>query len=292
MIINQANLQGLYTSFKVLFNNAFADAATYHGDVAMTVSAGGKEVSYPWLGNFPGMKEWVGERQIESLVAHEYTIKNKKFESTVEVDRDDIEDDSYGVYTPIIQEMGRSAKAHPDELVFNNLLINGWDVACYDKKPFFSEEHPVGDKNFSNSGGGNETAWFLMDLSRAIKPIILQIRKKPQFVARTRVNDDNVFYQNKYIYGVDDRKNVGFGLWQLAYGSKQAFSDVSYAAARAAMQGYTNEAGKPLGIRPTHLVHGPSLEGDVRKILKAELIGSTSNIWKDTAIPLMVPWLP
>ena len=57
------------------------------------------------------------------------------------------------------------------------------------------------------------------------------------------------------------------------------------------MMGYTKENGTPLGIQPTHLLHGPSLEGDVKKILKADFIDSTSNIWRDTVEPIMVPWM-
>ena len=33
------------------------------------------------------------------------------------------------------------------------------------------------------------------------------------------MRDDNVFFEKKYIYGVDSRDNAGYGLWQLAYGS-------------------------------------------------------------------------
>jgi len=70
---------------------------------------------------------------------------------------------------------------------------------------------------------GASRAWFLADISRPfLKPLILQRRKAPQFVAKTDVTDDNVFFQKEFIYGVDDRKNVGFTLPQLAWGSTGA----------------------------------------------------------------------
>lgn len=70
---------------------------------------------------------------------------------------------------------------------------------------------------------GDSAAWFLVDTSRPfLKPIILQRRKQPQFVAKDNVTDDNVFDFNEFRYGVDDRKNVGFSLPQLAYGSTGA----------------------------------------------------------------------
>ncbi len=70
---------------------------------------------------------------------------------------------------------------------------------------------------------GDSRAWFLADLSRPfLKPMILQRRKAPQFVSKTAVTDENVFMHKEFVYGVDDRKNAGFTLPQLAYGSTGA----------------------------------------------------------------------
>nr|WP_255327039.1 Mu-like prophage major head subunit gpT family protein [Pseudomonas aeruginosa] len=74
--------------------------------------------TYGWLGQFPKLREWIGQRVIKDMAAQGYQITNKLFESTVGVKRTDIEDDNLGVYGPLMQEMGRAAGAHPDELVF------------------------------------------------------------------------------------------------------------------------------------------------------------------------------
>lgn len=39
------------------------------------------------------MREWIGDKVVKSLAAFNYTIRNKDWEATVEVDRNDIEDD-------------------------------------------------------------------------------------------------------------------------------------------------------------------------------------------------------
>ena len=44
------------------------------------------------------MREWIGDREIQNLSASDYTIKNKDYELTVGVDRNDIEDDTLGIY--------------------------------------------------------------------------------------------------------------------------------------------------------------------------------------------------
>lgn len=65
----------------------------------------------------------------------------------------------------------------------------------------------------------NPEQWFLLCTKRPVKPFIFQNRRKPQLVAKDRPNDDNVFWEKEFVYGVDARCNAGYGLWQLAYGS-------------------------------------------------------------------------
>jgi phage major head subunit gpT-like protein len=79
------------------------------------------EQKYGWLGKITKFREWLGERQVQNLLAHDYSIKNKTFENTVGVDRDEIEDDQYGVYKPVFEQLGQDAATHPDELVFELL---------------------------------------------------------------------------------------------------------------------------------------------------------------------------
>lgn len=145
MIINQAALQGIYKSFKTIFNQAFAAAKPMYERVATVVPSSTKSEEYKWLGKLPRMREWIGERVIQNLGAHSYTIKNKDWESTVGVDRNDIEDDTIGVYRPLIEAMGQSANTHPDDLVFS-LYHMGFVEKCYDGQPFFADEHQDADE--------------------------------------------------------------------------------------------------------------------------------------------------
>ena len=154
MIINSGNLQTLYRGFNAAFREGFGQAGADHMPFTLDVTSMTRTEEYGWLGQFPGLKEWVGERVLRGIREHSYTIRNKKFESTVEVERDDIEDDHYGVYAPLFQEMGRSAGAHPCELTFAQLKT-GFATACYDGQYFFDTDHPgPGGPSVSNSGGG------------------------------------------------------------------------------------------------------------------------------------------
>ncbi|MDI3547894.1 MAG: hypothetical protein PWR10_1546 [Halanaerobiales bacterium] len=291
MIVNQSALTSMYKSFKVLFNETFKNAETYREKVATEVPSTTRENAYKWLGSFPRLREWIGERQVKQLAAHDYAIKNKSFEATIEVDRDDIEDDQYGIYRPMIEEMGRAAKAHPDILVFE-VLNKGFENFCYDGQYFFDTDHPVKGQSVSNFQGGSGTPWFLLDTTRAIKPIIFQMRRKPQFVSLDKVDDENVFMKKKFLYGVDYRGNAGYGLWQLAYASKQDLTAENYASARAAMMSFKDDEGVALGIKPNLLVVPPSLEGAAKEILENERdANGATNKWRNTADLLVVPYL-
>ncbi|HEX5276495.1 MAG TPA: Mu-like prophage major head subunit gpT family protein [Fluviicoccus sp.] len=295
MIVNRDNLQNLYTGFKAVFQAGFTAVNPLWMAIAMTVPSTTRQEAYAWLGATTKFREWLGDREIQNLEQHDYTIKNKSFENTVGVDRDDIEDDTYGVYKPMFEQLGRDAKEHPDELVFN-LLKAGWTTKCYDGENFFSATHKVktGDTsaNVSNSGGGSGTPWYLIDDTRAIKPIIFQKRKDYQFVKMDQDTDEQVFSAKRLRYGVDCRCNVGFGLWQLAYGSKQTLNADNYQAARTAMMSMKGDNERPLNIRPTLLVVPPSLEKAALECVQTQrLANGADNPLYNTAKVLVVPWL-
>ena len=292
MLRNASNLATLYINFAALFNKAFEGAETQHKKLAMIAPSSTSQNEYGWLEGFPGMREWLGDRVINALAAEGYIIKNKDFEVTVGVKGNDIDDDNLGIYSPYIQELARIAKCHPDQLLAT-LIASGFTTLCYDGQNFFDSDHPVGTTTVSNFGGGSGTAWYLLCTKRAIKPFIFQERTKPEFVAQDDPKvSESAFMRKQYYYGVDYRGNVGFGLWQLAFASKDTLNATNYAAARAAMMSFQNEAGIPLGIKPDTLLVPPTLEGSARELLLAERdeYGAT-NPWKDTAEPLVWEWL-
>ena len=151
MLINQAALRGIFTSFKTIFGKAFAETKTLWDKVATKVPSEAGEESYKWLGSIPRMREWIGDRQIQNLSASDYTLKNKDFEVTISVKKNDIEDDRIGIYSPMVQNIARSAATFPDDLVFA-LLKGGFANKCYDGKAFFATDHKVGKIAISNKG--------------------------------------------------------------------------------------------------------------------------------------------
>lgn len=162
MIITPQALRGIYTAFNTVFNKAFEGQHPTYEKVATVVPSTSESETYAWLGDIPGMREWIGEREIQNLSGSAYTIKNKDFELTVGVDRNAVEDDKIGLYNPSIQMLGESAALHPDELVYG-LLANGFTEKCYDGKAFFATDHPVGKDKASNKGTAKLSMGRLQD---------------------------------------------------------------------------------------------------------------------------------
>lgn len=297
MIINAEALARLYTGFTAVFNAAFQGTDTWYERVAMTVPASTRIMDYKFLLDFPMVREWLGDRQISALEPKAYQVESKDWEATIEVERNDVEDDQLGFYNPIVAALAQEAKKHPERLIAN-LMTAGFTTACFDGQYFFDIDHPVGAGTASNYGGGSGTAWYLLDTGRAIKPFIFQLRRAVQLVRMDRQDDEQVFMRKKFRYGVDYRGAAAYGLWQLAYASKQTLNAANYAAARSAMMALNNAEGRPLGIKPHVLMVSPSLEAQAREILQAQFIigdptagGSKTNIWQGTADLLVVPEL-
>lgn len=151
MLVNKNTIAAVFKNLTAAFNKAFAAAPTVWQEVAMKVTSTTSENSYVWLSKFPKMRKWVGEKNVKQLEAHQYTIVNDDFEATVEVDRNDVEDDTLGIYGPQAEMAGMSAKALPDELI-TELVAGGFTQLCYDGQYFFDTDHAVNGASVSNTG--------------------------------------------------------------------------------------------------------------------------------------------
>ena len=151
MLVNAQNLTAVFINLKTIFNKAFEAAPSQWQETTMLVPSGSSQNDYAWLSRFPRMRKWLGDKVIKSLAAFKYTIVNDDWETTVEVDRNDIEDDQIGIYAPMAQEAGFSSKQLPDEIDAD--LKNGaFAGTCYDGQYFYDTDHPVAGASVSNKG--------------------------------------------------------------------------------------------------------------------------------------------
>jgi phage major head subunit gpT-like protein len=300
LLVNKQTLSNVFISLKTSFNNAFGVAPTTWQKIAMKVPSTTGQNDYAWLSKFPRMRKWIGDKTVKALEAFKYTIVNDDWEATIEVDRNDIEDDQLGMYGPQAQMAGESAAQLPDEIVMD-LVNNGFTNLCFDGQYFFDTDHLVAGASVSNKltaalsaasqaaaiasygaartamrkfkddegrplnitptvllvppalesvalalinndrlddGKANlykgtaevvvdarlasDTAWYLLDTTKPVKPFIYQERKAPQFVEQTDPQNDDVFMRKKFKFGAEARAAGGYGFWQLGVGSTGA----------------------------------------------------------------------
>ena len=304
MIIKAEVLQALRTMVRGEFADQLAalDAKPEYKELATIIMSNSSSNTYGWLGRFPQIREWIGDRVINSIAESAYALANKKYESTLGVARADIEDDNLGIYRPLARAQANEVIAFLNRGVFS-LLKNGFSTLCFDGQNFFDTDHPVYPKtdgtgtatevsNIQGSASATGKPWFLLALNGVLKPFILQQRSTPELDEITDTKNDTVFMKDQYLYGIRYRGNFGYGFWQQAVASKESLNAANYEAARLIMRSFKRDGGDPLGIVPTHLVVGPSQEAAARALLETQFIGGgNSNPNYHTAQLIVVPWL-
>ena len=149
MIIDTVALErGIRTEFNKAFHAAQPPALE---PCYTTVPSSGADEKYGWLGDMPQMREWLGDKHIKAALDHEYTITNKDFESTISVDRNEIEDDRMGIIKPRVQTLAARAKNYPAKLV-GDLIINGTTGLAYDGSAFFADRTAPNDNLLAGAG--------------------------------------------------------------------------------------------------------------------------------------------
>ena len=300
-LVTPAILTALFTAFKSEFEQGKSEAAPQFNKIASVIKSTSASNTYGWLGKFPSLAKWIGDRNIQSMKSQAYTITNDDYESTVGVDRNDIEDDNLGVYSPIFKEMGNAAAIHPDEMIFP-LLAAGFTTLCYDGQNYFDVDHPVypnadgtgvavSTANMAEDVAYEGEAWYVLDTSKSLKPLIFQQRKTPNLLAMTKMDDEAVFTRKEYRYGVDCRDAAGFGFWQLAFANKRALTPDNLWDSIEKMRSFKADGGRKLGIKPTMLVVPASMEKLATRMLEREMESNSSNELKGRVELLVADYL-
>ena len=144
--------KSLLAGIRTDFMKQFMLTPVQWAKIAMVVTSTKKQETYAWLGTTSKMREWKDERIPKSLIENNFTITNRKWEASLAIDRETMEDEQYGQIKVRAKDLGAEAKRHPDELVFSLLQdgfsttgatgdLSGKNIACYDTKAFFADDH-------------------------------------------------------------------------------------------------------------------------------------------------------
>lgn len=149
MIVNKQAIENVFVGLKTIFNNALKAKTGEWQKTAMVVPSTTKTEDYAWLERFPKFRKWVGEKFIKQLKAGKYTATNEDWETTIAVDRNDIEDDTLGIYNTQAQLAGDSAGELHD-IILDDLKNGAFVNPGIDGQPFYDTDHEVNGTSVSN----------------------------------------------------------------------------------------------------------------------------------------------
>lgn len=301
-VLTQAQITALNTSMVARFNKGLAVSKEDWKQIAKLISSSGASNTYEFLSQFPAFREWVGARMHKVAKETAYSVANRKFENTLDIPVEKIEDDNYGMYGDIAESYGQSVNDLMNDLVFGAVAA-GFTSLCYDGQFFFDTDHPV----YPNEDGtGVPTLvsnmqtqavpgepWVLLCTDRAPKPFYLQERIKAQFIPKTSaVNSDGVFENDVVSYGGRWRGDAVYGFWQLAFGSVADLTVANFEAAFKAMETVKGDGNRKLGITPDLLICGPNNRSAAEALLKAQKNAAGADNVNYNKVKLIVtPWM-
>lgn len=102
--------------------------------------------TYPWLGQVPAFREMIGGIQPKGLRENSLSIRNKKFEASLEIGEDDYRRDKTNQLNTRINELARKNVNHWESLI-STLILNGTGTTsglAYDGQYFFDTDHAEG----------------------------------------------------------------------------------------------------------------------------------------------------
>lgn len=151
MIISQPNLDSLRLTLSMVFQNAYNSTEPLYPRFASVLPSSTATTRYGWLAQQVVLREWVGQRVALNLAERTTVVANRKFEGTIQIGRDQLEDDNLGMYSgALVPQLAQAAKKHPDQLFVSLLAAN---AVGYDGVALFNGAHP----NFNTSGSGATT---------------------------------------------------------------------------------------------------------------------------------------
>jgi phage major head subunit gpT-like protein len=140
MLATGANIRALMPGFRRDFERGRGMVPPWWNRMAEQVPSTTSQELQGFLAENLKMREWVGPRVLKSLYTHDFLVKNKPYELTVEVPLEDIEDDRLNIYGRKFEVIGKAGAEWPHQLLKTRLQAN---PVGFDGKAFFASDHDL-----------------------------------------------------------------------------------------------------------------------------------------------------
>lgn len=142
MQITPASLRALRTAIDMALDKGRGMATPSWQKYASKVSSATKHTNFPIHSATKKLRRWDGERKVVNGKAYDYQVTPEKFELTMGIPVEEIEDDNIGAWQAMLLDMGIQIAMWPDDLIFAALIAGSTDLA-FDGLAFFSDTHAL-----------------------------------------------------------------------------------------------------------------------------------------------------
>jgi len=147
MLIVQSNLQMFFTAFETRFWTAYGTAPVVYQKLATVYPLSTEQWNSGWIGMVDKAREWVGSRVVHTPAPQTYVVPVQTWELTEGIDQFRLEDDTYGIYNPVVAFMGLQMAKTPDFQIRDMLQNQGSQIGSrqlgIDALSFFNIAHNV-----------------------------------------------------------------------------------------------------------------------------------------------------
>ena len=142
MQITPQSLLALRTAINMALDKGRGMATPIWSKFATKVTSATKYTNFPIHSATKKLRRWDGERKVVNGKAYDYQVTPERFELTLGIPLQEIEDDQIGSWQSMLMDMGVQIELWPDDLFIAALLAGATDL-CFDGLAFFSDSHAL-----------------------------------------------------------------------------------------------------------------------------------------------------
>lgn len=134
------DLAAMFLNFSTVYQDVFDSTPSFADQFIMEVPFTTRALMIGWADKIPQVREWLGPRVIQNMNVHKQTVLANKYEVTMGIPEEDIEDDQVGLYVPQAKLIAEAMKRFPEKMLTKLIESN---PNTYDGQPFYSDAHPI-----------------------------------------------------------------------------------------------------------------------------------------------------
>jgi phage major head subunit gpT-like protein len=300
LIVTNTTIDAINTGFNAKFMEGVSTASEQYKEFSMIINSNTDGENLGWIRRIPNIRQWLtGDRLLQHARIDSFYLENLRYESTLEIQGTEFDDDKLSKYTTIMAMMGADAGNHINKLVYGALAA-GSSTTCVDGQFFFDTDHLGFTSTGSETTYSNKfvvdalkPGWVLLDNSNPFTKAVAWINRTPPMMKMPagRFDDRGNFMADTMVYGSYLRGVARAVLPQLASVTFGDLTSENFESAKVAMQSIRSPDGKFANINPSIIIVPPSLEAEAKVLFGQTLANGASNPWFNAVKVIVSPYM-